>query len=343
MATHASDSAPDARARKGVRLVADLGGTNARFAVLGESAHDLRDIETLPCADYPRVTDAIGDYLQRHHISRVSEMCMAIAGPVGQDVADLPNNHWTFSVCGLRESLGAPVAIINDFTAQSLSIDVLEPDEFVWFGTPRPVEPGIRTVLGPGTGLGIAIQMVSGEIIPSEGGHVGFAPSDDHEMAILRSLIPRFRRVSAERLLSGPGLENIYWANRQIEKPDPSAEHGSWPAHEIARLASEGDAVAQRTVNDFFDILATFAGDMALFSWSTGGVYLSGGVLRWLFEFLDVERFRARFEDKGRFTRFCETVPLAWITNEYPGLLGCAAVLERTTPAAALTGTATTW
>lgn len=266
---------------------------------------------------------------------------MAIAGPVGQDQMDLLNNHWSFSLTGLSRTLKAPLTVINDFTAQSLSIDVLGTDDLMWFGTPRPVDKGIRTILGPGTGLGIAVQMIGGEIIPSEGGHVGFAPSNDHEMDILRTLLPRYRRVSAERLLSGPGLENLYWANRQIAMSDPSGEQESWPAHHIARLAAQGDALALRTVHDFFDILATFAGDMALFSWSTGGVYLSGGVMRWLFEFLDVGRFRARFEDKGRFTHFCETVPLAWITHEYPGLLGCAAVLRRATTAAALAGAAT--
>ncbi len=326
--------------QEGIRLVADVGGTNARFAVVGRSAHDLQGIETLRCADYPHIRDAITDYLRRHAIGCVSEMCMAIAGPVEGDLVDLLNNHWSFSLAALREALGSPLTVINDFTAQSLSLDVLEPDELTWLGPPRPVEPGIRTILGPGTGLGIAVQTISGEIIPSEGGHAGFAPSDEHEMDILGTLLRRFRRVSAERLLSGPGLENLYWANRQIARPDASEEQGCRPAHEIARLATQGDALALRTVRDFFDILASFAGDMALFSWSTGGVYLSGGVMRWLFEFLDVERFRARFEDKGRFTHFCQTVPLAWITHEYPGLLGCAAVLERATPAADLAGAA---
>lgn len=329
--------------QEGIRLVADVGGTNARFAVVGRSAHDLQGIETLRCADYPRIQDAITDYLRRHDIGCVSEMCMAIAGPVEQDLVELLNNHWSFSLTALRDTLEAPLTVINDFTAQSLSLDVLEPDELAWFGAPRPVVPGIRAILGPGTGLGIAVQMTGGEIIPSEGGHVGFAPSDEHQMEILRALLHRYARVSAERILSGPGLENLYWANRRIAGLGPSEEQERRPAHQIARLAAEGDPLALRAVHDFFDILATFAGDVALFSWSTGGVYLSGGVMRWLFDFLDVGRFRARFEDKGRFAHFCETVPLAWITHEYPGLLGCAAVLERATPAADLAGAAAPW
>lgn len=316
---------------QGIRLVADLGGTNVRFAIRGASPHDLRRIEVLRCADYPTAGDAVTDYLGRNQIKRMLELCMAVAGPVEKDLIDLPNNHWSFSLSALRRQLGVPLTVVNDFTAQALAIDALEPEDLLWFGSPRPAGPGIRTVLGPGTGLGIAVQTVNGEVIPSEGGHVSFAPSNEHEADILRSLLSRFHRVSAERIISGPGLENIYWANRQLLESDPLPEHEECPAHRVARLASEGDPIAIRTVRDFFDALAAFAGDMALFAWSTGGIYLSGGVMRSLSEFLDIERFRSRFEDKGRFSGFCKTVPLAWITHDYPGLLGCATILERET------------
>ncbi len=327
MTTLAPDAMRASHATRDVVLVADVGGTNARFATVAGGAGELHRIEVLRCADYPHIDDAIDAYLSMHGIETLSEVCVAVAGPVDQDLADLPNNHWAFSRRALERSLGARLTVINDFTAQALSIDVLGADQLVWFGTPRAVDPGIRTVLGPGTGLGIAVQMVDGDIIPSEGGHVGFAPANEHEIEILGALLPRYRRVSAERLLSGPGLENIFWANRRILHPEESVGREVPPAREIGRLAAEGDPLALRAVHDFFDILASFAGDVALFTWSTGGVYLSGGVVRKLSAFLDIERFRARFEDKGRFTRFCETVPLAWITHEYPGLLGCAAAL----------------
>ncbi len=327
----------------GVRLVADVGGTNARFAVVGDGPRDLRGVETLTCAEYPTVDDAITDYLSRHQIGCVLELCMAVAGPVEHDLVDLPNSHWTFSRGELGKLLGTPVTVINDFTAQALAIDALEPEDLLWFGEPRPSAPGTRAVLGPGTGLGTAVQTIDGEILPSEGGHVGFAPSNEHEMRILKTLFARFPRVSAERIISGPGLENLYWSNRQLYGPAPPSENEGCPAEHILRLASEGDAVAVRTVRDFFDILAGFAGDMALFAWSTGGVYLSGGVIQRLSEFLDVERFRSRFEDKGRFSDFCRTVPLAWITHDYPGLLGCAAVLRGETSTRGLAGTSGPW
>ena len=317
---------------QGVRLVADVGGTNVRFAAVGPSGYDLRKVETLRCADYPTLGDAVAEYLRRNRVGRILEMCMAVAGPVDQDPVNLPNNHWSFSAAAMRHELGAPLTVINDFTAQALAIDALEPDEMEWLGTPRPAGPGVRAVLGPGTGLGVAVRTADGDVIPSEGGHIGFAPTNEHEMDILQRLLPRFRRVSAERLISGPGLENIYRANRQISGSDPLTENEECPAHRIAALASEGDAVALRTVQDFFDILAAYAGDVALFTWSTGGVYLSGGVMRRLSEFLDVSRFRSRFEDKGRLSGFCTTVPLARITHEYPGLLGCTALLQRQAP-----------
>ena len=310
-------------------MVGDVGGTHARFAVMGDGPRDLTNVEILRCAEYQRIEDAVDAYRRKHRIGTIVETCLAVAGPTDQDPIDLPNNHWSFCRRTLEATLGSPLMVINDFTAQALSIDVLAESELTWFGTPRPHDSGIRTVLGAGTGLGIAIQTSAGEIIPSEGGHVGFAPVNEHEIALLRALSTRYRRVSIERLLSGPGLENLFWSNRQILHPDHTHERSSWTAQGIAGLAAEGDPVALQSVQDFFDILAGFAGDVALFTWSTGGVYLSGGVLRKLSTFLDVERFRSRFEDKGRFTRFCETVPLAWITHDVPGLLGCAAALDR--------------
>lgn len=142
---------------------------------------------------------------------------------------------------------------------------------------------------------------------------------------MLRLLISRYRRVSVERLVSGPGLENLYWANTRIAAGRADIPTRARTAPEVVELAHDDDPVALQAVEDFHDILGSFCGDMALTSWATGGVFLSGGMLHRLAKFLDPARIRARFEDKGRFTRFCETVALGWIRAEYPGLLGCAA------------------
>lgn len=313
----------------GAVLIADLGGTNARFALVGEHPRELAGVEVLAAADHPDIESAIGAYLGRQGIAHIAEVCLAVAGPVHEDRVELPNSHWAFSRSRLQDSLGAPLTILNDFTAQALAVDALDDDEVEWFGEPRPRPGGIRCIIGPGTGLGVAIQTPGGEVVPSEGGHVGFAPTDSHEIELLRILIPRYRRVSVERLVSGPGLENLYWANLRLARGRPDVPGPARSAPEVVELARAGDATALQAVEDFFDVLGSFAGDMALVSWATGGVYLSGGVFRRLMPFFDAERFRTRFQDKGRFTRFSETVALGWVRAEHPGLLGCAVAALR--------------
>ncbi len=317
--TKARAAVDDAAA--GARVVADIGGTNARFATLTPSG-GLEGIEVMACADFPCIEDAIGAYFRSHDVRRPSQVCLAVAGPVDQDPVELPNNHWAFSRHELERELGAPLTLINDFTAQALSIDLLGEGDLTWIGIPRLHEVGCRVVVGPGTGLGVAIQVPGGEVIPSEGGHVGFTPTSDHEIDLLRTLRTRFRRVSAERLLSGPGLENLYWANWHLKRDSTESAWTPVPAREVAAMAARGEPLALQAIEDFLDILATFAGDLALTAWATGGVFLSGGILPKLGALFDLERFRNRFEDKGRFTRFCETVPIGWIRFEHPGPSG---------------------
>lgn len=312
----------------GATVVADFGGTNARFATVGAAPTDLHGVHVVKCAEFPSLQAAVEGYLREKGIREVAEVCLAVAGPVDKDLVDLPNNHWIFSKSGLETALGAPLTVVNDFTAQALAIDLLTEDQVRWIGAPRPEREGVRTIIGPGTGLGVAIQMPSGDIIPSEAGHVGFAAATEHEIDLLQTLFHRYRRVSIERLASGPGLENIYWANRRLTVGDPEADRERHQPAEIAAMAHDGDPLAQKSIEDFFDILASFAGDMALATWATGGIYLSGGVIRKLDRFFDEERFRARFENKGRFTRFCEEVAIGWVQADQPGLLGCSAALR---------------
>jgi len=311
------------------RIVADFGGTNARFATVGASARDLTNIAVFKCAQFASLPEAVDFYLKQQGITTLDEVCLAVAGPVDRDIIDLPNNHWSFSRTALEARLGAPLTVVNDFTAQALALDLLTPDELRWIGGPRPDQAGTRTIIGPGTGLGVAIVTRSGEIIPSEAGHMGFAAASEHEIRLHRMLFARYRRVSVERLASGPGLENLYWANRRITLGEPESDPVRHTPAQIAAMAHNGDALAKKSIEDFFDILAGFAGDMALAAWSTGGVYISGAVIRKLEKFFDPERFRAAFEDKGRFTRFCEQIPLGWVLVEQPGLLGCAAAFDR--------------
>lgn len=313
-----------------LKIVGDIGGTNARFACVTDEGNFYHKLEILACVDYPEFEDALLHYIdllkQYPDLSehKLQEVCLAIAGPVYNDIVDLPNNHWAFSRTKLQRTLGVPVQVINDFTAQTLCLDLLAEDELLWFDDMRPTGKGIRAVIGPGTGLGIAIQTVNGEIIPSEAGHIAFASRTEHQMELLRFLWKRYKRVSVERILSGQGLENLYWANSCI-----AGDESNQKAPDILDLAKNNDPHAIAALEDFFQILACFSGDMALSAWASDGIYLSGGILPKVWEFFDMQKFRERFQAKGRFTDFCRTVPIAMIKAEQPGLLGCVAALQK--------------
>lgn len=307
-----------------LNIVADIGGTNARFACVRGDDDTLRDIHVYPCADFLRLEDAVRAYLQRANTGQLAQVCLAVAGPVEADRIDLPNNHWEFSQSELAQSLGAQVTIVNDFSAQVLSIDMLHEDELHWIGAPRPAAARVKAVLGPGTGLGVAAMMASGDILPSEAGHIAFAPVDGHQAQLLSVLWLRYRRVSIERVLSGTGLANLYWANARLAGQDTEL-----PAPEVTAGARAGDRHCLQAIADFYAILASAAGDVALMMGATGGVYLSGGILPRLLDFLDEAAFRQRFQDKGRFTEYNASVPVAVIRAEHPGLLGCVQALRR--------------
>lgn len=303
-------------------IVADIGGTNARFACVNAEQGGLEQVQIFPCAEFPFLLEAIEAYLSSLDAGAVSSICLAVAGPVDSDPIDLPNNHWTFNRAELEQSLGVPVTVINDFSAQVLSIDALGGSELHWLGSARPPETGVIAVIGPGTGLGVSALLPSGDILPSEAGHVGFAPADQHQSELLEVLRKRFRRVSAERVLSGPGLANLYWANCHLE-----GQCRELPAAEVSAGARADDSLCRRAVEDFLAILAAFAGDVALMTGANRGVYLSGGILPKMMDFLDEDTFLSHFRAKGRFHDFNTGIPLAVVLAEQPGLRGCARAL----------------
>lgn len=320
-----------------VQVVADIGGTNARFACVqapADSVPQLAAIEKFPCAQYPHFEDAVKGYLSwgqaRGHFVEVEQLCLAVAGPVGQDWIDLPNNHWAFSVSQLEASLGVPVTVINDFSAQALSIAALPETDLRWLGEARPPTEvqGVIAVLGPGTGLGVAALTHRGEVLPSEGGHVSFAPVNAHQAEVLTQLWQRYERVSVERVLSGMGLANLYWANARLR-----GEARELTAPEVTAGARSGDALCQRAVEDFCAILGAVAGDAALMIGAYEGVYLSGGILPQMLDLIDMNAVRQAFDSKGRFRSLCESIPLAIVTAADPGLIGCAQALRQSSAA----------
>ncbi|MEH6592394.1 MAG: glucokinase [Halioglobus sp.] len=313
----------DEAAISSIQIVADIGGTNARFAYVEGGSKELHGIEVFPCAGFTFLIDAIRAYMERGHVGWVDNICLAVAGPVESDWIDLPNNHWAFSQRELEESLQVTLTIINDFSAQVLSIEALSDSELQWLGTPRPRGGGVKAIMGPGTGLGVSAMLPSGEILPSEAGHVAFAPVNKHEADLLEVLWQRYPRVSVERVLSGMGLANLYWANCSLD-----GQERELPAPEVTAGAQAGDVHCIQAVADFCAILASVAGDVALMMGAADGVYLSGGILPRILNLLDEDVFLQRFQDKGRFNAFNAVVPLAIVRAEHPGLLGCARALD---------------
>ncbi len=309
---------------KPVSIVADIGGTNARFAYVVHGSIELRSVDVLSCSDFSSLIDAIRSYMKRNDIVCVEKMCLAIAAPIVSDWVDMPNNHWAFSHAKLQESLGVEVSIINDFTAQALALDGLLESELLWLGPARPEGGRTRAVIGPGTGLGMSAMMPEGNVIVSEGGHIDFSPTDSHEIELLKQLWSRHDRISVERLLSGMGLSNLHWANCCLKGEDKILT-----APEVTEGAFSGDSDCLKAVNDFFNILASTAGDLALMMRAGDGIYIAGGIVPRLLDLLDRESFRRRFNNKGRCTELCVQTPLAIVLAPYPGLTGCVQGLKR--------------
>ena len=304
-------------------LLADIGGTNARFA-LGGDPLDRGTIRDYEVARFPSLAACAREYLAAV-VSKPARAVIAAAGPVDGDEIRLTNHPWSIRGADLRRELSlSSVDLLNDFFAIATSLPVLA--ELEKIGKPQLTKPGSPrrfVVLGPGTGLGVAALMVRESdfvVIDSEGGHAEFAPSTGEEREILRVLARRFGRVSWERLLSGPGLENIYAALSEID----GAPQALRAAEIESRASKRSDERAVRAARAFAAMLGAFAGDMVLTFGAWDGAYLAGGLARHLRAWIAEGGFRERFEDKGRFAKRLANVPTLAILDPHPGLLGAA-------------------
>jgi glucokinase len=303
------------------RLIADIGGTNARFALVGADGRP-HDEQRLLVADFPGPVEAARAYLGER---KVRDAVFAVATPVHSDRVALTNSPWVFSVRATREALGLDRFVaINDFTAQALAVPRLAPDERVQIGGGEPRGDSIA-VIGPGTGLGVAgLIRVRGDWhpIPSEGGHVSFAPHDERDAAVLVQLQRRFGHVSNERgVLSGPGLVNLATALAALD----GTEFDVTDPQEIVRRASAGECrICREALERFSSLLGAAAGDLALVFCATAGVYIGGGLTKRLGEGFDTARFRAAFVAKGRFEQYLSAIPIYLVIRRDPGLLGAA-------------------
>lgn len=310
------------------KLIADVGGTNTRCALIDESG-ELQAIRVEQNNDFADLRGVIEGYLREVDPSPRPEVgAIAIAAPIIGDEVRLTNRVWSFSIEGLKQQLGlSRLQVINDFTAQALSLPHLPPDQLVKVGPGTPEPHSTKAVIGPGTGLGVSGLVPtngSWRAISGEGGHVTLPAADEREAEVISLMGERFGHCSAERIISGPGLSALY--DVLLQEAGKSAENTT--PKEVTELSERGDPIAAEAMRHFFNMLGTVAGNVALILGARGGVYIGGGIIpRHRGAFL-ASPFRERFEAKGRYQAYMADIPTYVIIAKTPALLGLKALLE---------------
>ncbi|HYM33220.1 MAG TPA: glucokinase [Candidatus Cybelea sp.] len=305
-------------------LLADIGGTNARFAILEDGEFRCRAV--VPVADYAEPLAALRAFLAgaaRDH--RPTKAVIAAAGPVSDGRIAMTNAAWVIDGKAIGRSLQlTSVQVVNDFAAVALSLPALTPNDIRVVGGGSPVIDAPRAVIGPGTGFGVGALIAGrGEEINlvSEGGHATLAAANKHEDAVIQAMRDNFSHVSIERVLSGDGLVQLYRAVKLVDgivAPDRDA-----PGI-VAHAQAKDCAASAATLELFCAFLGSVAGDLALIFGARGGVYIGGGIVRRFADFLAQSSFRERFETKGRLRPYLSEIPSFIILNPEPAFLGLA-------------------
>jgi glucokinase len=309
-----------------LRIIGDIGGTHARFALAQHGAYS--HLQRSDVTKYKSLFEAMQDYLAALPPDlKPSVAVIDVAGPVRGDEIKMTNLDWSFSADDMKQRLGLKAfRVLNDFAAAASSIPYLPKADCFAIGPDIAGMKGPIGVIGPGTGLGVGALIPNGDrwtLIPGEGGHVSLPASSEIEDRILAVLRKRWAHVSAERVLSGAGLVNLYRALCEI---DGVAAAPFTPADVTDHAIRGTDPVCVKAFKHFCDMLGTVAGDLALTLGATGGIYIAGGILLRFKEAFAASGFRARFENKGRFRDWLRTVPTPLILEESPALLGLANV-----------------
>ena len=310
------------------RLIADIGGTYARFA-LETALGEFTQIASLRCADHADFHAAVTTYLAALQPVHIEHAAVAIANPVDGDLVRMTNYHWQFSIEQMRQQMGwDTLVVVNDFTALAMALPRLGKHDVRQVGGGEAHKQSVIGLLGSGSGLGVSGLIPAGDgwiSLGSEGGHASFSPRDEREIAVLRYAWKHFDHVSFERLLSGPGLELMYRA---------MAEHAGAPAQNLSapeitqRALDQQDPVSVSTLEVFCALLGTAAANLAVTLGALGGIYIGGGIVPRLGSYFDRSPFRARFEDKGRFSAYVTAIPTFVITAEHATFTGVSAILE---------------
>lgn len=307
-------------------LVGDIGGTNARFAIVPEGSAGLVAFPSVETEDFPDIETAIERTVLARSTLRPRSALIDIAGPVDGDEMDLTNARWRIRPRVIIERLGLDAMVVfNDFEALAMALGSLNGNDLVEIGGPHAPAGGARAVLGPGTGLGVGALLDAAGVavpVPGEGGHVALGPVEDDEFALWPHIEKEHGRISAEAILCGRGLVRLYRAVAAQAGLNPRFGE---PAEVTEAALSDSDPLAVRTLLLWCRLLGRVAGDMALVVMARGGTYVGGGIPPRILSFLQRSEFRAAFEAKAPHEHVMKAMPTYVIVGENPALTGLAA------------------
>jgi glucokinase len=307
-------------------LIGDIGGTNARFALVAERDGPVQTFPPIVTGDHRDIETALETTVLGHAERKPRSAIIDVAGPITGDAVPLTNAHWVLKPADIMRRTGIEdVILLNDFEALAMALTALREADLEPIGAARPGASGAKVVLGPGTGLGVGALVEAGGLllpVPGEGGHVALGPAEADEFPLWANIEPEHGRISAEALLCGRGLVRLYRAVARTE--------GAEPAHlrppDITGAALGGaDRIAIRTVSLYCRLLGRLAGDMALVFMARGGVYVGGGIAPRILPFLQEGEFRRAFEAKAPHQAVMATIPTWAITRDNPAMPGLAA------------------
>jgi glucokinase len=311
-----------------MRMVVDIGGTNARFALVASGSLEPQDEKTVQCADFPTLEHAARRYLQDRGNPVVREAALDVAVAPTGDFIQLTNGPWGFSIEQTRRALGLDRLQVVNFTALALAVPTLRADELQSIGGGAAVDGTPIAIIGPGTGLGVSGLIPAGGrfvALQGEGGHTAFSPMNEREAGVLLWLQQRYDHVSTERVVSGMGLENLYQALCALDGVQPKP---LTPDKISTAALANADAQCASAVEMFCAILGTAAANLVVILGARAGCYIGGGIVPRLGDYFARSPFRSRFEAKGRFTRYVAAVPTYVILAQTPALRGLATLFD---------------
>jgi glucokinase len=312
-------------------LVGDIGGTNARFALVAPGKSELMSIKTLQCTKFETVQEAINSYISSINDAEIISACIASAGTTHLDIFKPANNDWVINKSNVSSALNdIQVNWINDFSAQALATTTLKSNDVIVINKGAVQPERVRLVIGPGTGLGTCglINSSNGWVpLPAQGGHSDFAPNSSLEIEIWTLLQKQFGHVAVERILSGPGIVNLYKALCQINEKEVLFNSPS----EItsAAIKVNPDSISKETLHLFCQIFGSVTGSIALSTGCLGGIYITSDLVRNFLDFFIDSDFLKSFEDKGRLKYYMTDIPIFISKKENMGLIGSTYQLNK--------------